>query len=126
MPAPLTEVGTSLDDVLCPFCSTVLQDAEAMKQGAEMTRGCEHVFMVAHDMAIVYLSDAAKAQLRIAGYTVNDSDPTDVQIESDDEDENRWAILDKAITGDEAKVLAVYAPPPVFDGSYYGVARSLR
>ncbi len=96
-----------------------------MNQGAEMSRECEHVFLVAHDMAIVYLSDVAKAQLRLAGYVVEDTNPKDVQVESSDENETLWTILDKAIVGEETKILAVYAPPPVFDGSYYGVARRL-
>jgi hypothetical protein len=126
MPVPMKEVGTSLDDVICPFCSVVLQDAEAVRACEEASQECEHVFLLAHDEGIEYLSDAAKGQLRAAGFTVDDSEPRDIEIQGPNDEASLWEIINESINGEEAQVLAVYAPAPVFAGSYFGVARSLH
>ena len=124
MPAPLVEVGTSLDEVHCPFCQTLIYATTAEFSEAEVAApACAHVFLLAHDEGIEYLSPAARAQLESSGVSL-DVEASPLNLTSENDDEGRWEILDRVITLAQARVLAVYAPAPVFAGWYMGVCET--
>lgn len=120
MSIEITEVGTTLDDIACPNCAAVVWDATAAREGHEWTPACVHVFLLAHDVAITYLRPDARTTLQESGVDLDG--PDDAIDISDDCHESRWDILDAHLPLDGARILAVYAPAPVFDGFYIGIA----
>ena len=126
MPAPLVEVGTSLDEVRCPFCQVVLYANTAeFTEATAHEPPCAHVFLLAHDEGIEYLSPPARTQLEASGVML-DEDAAPLELASTDDGEGRWEILDRVITLPDARVLAVDAPAPVFAGWYMGVCETPR
>lgn len=126
MAAPLIEVGTTLDEVRCTFCEVILYaDTPQFTEAIDHVPACPHVFLLAHDEGIVYLSPAARSQIEHSGNSI-DEDGILMELQSTNNGEDRWEILDRSIDLPQAQVLAVYAPAPVFAGWYIGVCESTQ
>lgn len=124
MSAPLRDVGSSLDTVLCPHCGAVVHEAvDPNNLEWDATPGCPHVFVLGHDLGIEFLSEAARLQLEAAGIAVEDYPEGGIEL-PEEEDESWLETIDRAISLPGAEVLAVYAPAPVFDGTYIGIAET--
>lgn len=120
MSIDVIEVGTTLDDIACPNCGEVVWGAGDARESEDWTPACAHVFLLAHDIAIAYLRPDARAMLEAAGVDV---DGPDDMFELDDEcHDSRWDILGAHVPLPGARILAAYAPAPVFDGIYVGIA----
>lgn len=121
------DTGRFFEGVDCPHCGTVLIrgfDDRDENEGFD-SPACEHVFVMAHDLGITYLSPEAMQEIKSAGLVVDMSEAPllHIQAVTDDEDEaDSWAVLGRAIRWPEAQILATYAPAPSFDGTYVGVA----
>lgn len=118
------DTGRFFEGVACPHCDTVVitgfRDRDSTIDDVVPTPACDHVFLIAHDMGIAYLSDAARAALDEAGVAVVGADDL-LELDGGDDEDDIWSLLSRAITWPESQVLAVYAPAPSFDGTYVGV-----
>lgn len=121
------DTGLFFEGVTCPHCeATIITgfDQRSDTQDALASEpGCDHVFLLAHDMGIAWISDDARAALAAAGIDVRDEDGL-IELGDPDDDDDTWALVGRAIGWPEAQILATYAPGPSFDGTYVGVAPS--
>lgn len=119
------DTGRFLEGVACPHCDAMVitrfQDRDLAIEDVLPTPACDHVFLIAHDMGIAYLSKAARAALGEAGVAVVDNDGL-LELDGGDGEDDIWSLLSRGITWPASQVLAVYAPAPSFDGTYVGVA----
>jgi len=125
----IREVGSSLDGASCPFCDAVVfppLDPNELEPWDPIP-ACEHVFFLAHDHGIGFVSERARAQLAASGVLAIDEGDLGIMLESNEDGEQRdpLELIRSCVHGDEAVILAVYAPAPVFEGQYVGVARRL-
>jgi len=125
MPIPQTETDLFFEGIDCPACGRVaLEGFDPNRVEAfDSETLCSHVFMRANDVGLEYLSAMAISVLETRGATV-DVDGGFVEVELAGEELNQAEVLDLlASDGNftEAKVLAVYAPAPVFNGAYVGL-----
>lgn len=113
------------EGVACPHCDAMVipafQERDSATDDVAPTPACEHVFLIAHDMGIAYLSEAARAALDDVGVAVVGDDGL-LELDGGDDMDDIWALLSRGITWPAAQVLAVYAPAPSFSGTYVGVA----
>ncbi len=132
MALEIREVGTSLDGATCPYCeATVLPayDPDELEPW-DPAPACEHVWGLAHDHGIAFLSSAARAQLAASGILVIDDDDLGIGLEVSEEPvggdrRGHVGLLADYVHGDGAAILAVYAPAPIFEGTYVGIAERL-
>jgi hypothetical protein len=126
MPAPLIEIGTTLDEIRCTFCEAILYaNTPEFTEAIDHVPACPHVFLLAHDEGILYLSPTARAQIENSDNSI-DEDGILMELQSPNNRKDRWEILDRSIDLPQAQVLAIYAPAPVFAGWYIGVCESTQ
>jgi hypothetical protein len=125
MAAPLEERDTFHLGTNCPVCEAqVIPGYGAEAWSDELVPACPHVFLIAHDEAISYLSPAALGWLKAADVKVDDTDGFIELFWERQPDAGRLQIIDAVTPLTDARVLAVYAPAPVFAGTYVGVSAS--
>ena len=110
-------------NLLCPNCSAVILTAYDPNDisGTHQAPGCEHVFLMGHDVALTYLSAAAKRVLKSHGVILVDEDGW---IDVDQEtlgDESVEDLLSAHEDFADAYIIGVYKPAPHPDGSYIGL-----
>ena len=128
MTIPQIDTGAFREDLKCPHCdSIVMRGFDPNNEiGWERELACNHVFLMADDIAIVYLSSESIRALRAADVIVEDVDGY-IDVTLNDEPLGHGEVCE-VLSGDAhfegAQVLAVYAPAPSFLGSYIGVTRA--
>lgn len=121
-----TDTGLYSEGVSCPYCDAVVitgfesQEAPGDSEPS-FEPPCAHVFLLAHDVGITYLSEAARLALSEAGITITGEQDL-LTLQGSEDDKSIWDLLGEAIQWPGAQVLAVYAPAPSLLGAYAGVA----
>lgn len=118
------DTGLFFEGVSCPHCAATIihgfDNRDATEPDSFAEPGCEHVFLIAHDLGIAYLSKDARSALVAAGIDISAQDDM-IELGSDSEEDDLWTLVGRGIRWPSAQVLAVYAPAPAFDGTYVGV-----
>ncbi len=129
MALEIREVGSGADDAACSVCGAIVLAAAdpATVEPWEPMPACEHVFFLGHDHGIAFISQRAQEQLAASGVLTITDPVLGISLESSEEGQQGDALdlIAANVHGDQAEILAMYAPAPSFEGQYVGVASRL-
>jgi len=122
----IQDTGLFFEGVKCPHCGAeIIPGFNRNEDGFEDfgMPPCEHVYLMANDAGITYLSQKVREQLETAGFRVDGANGELIEVEDVSKSESLdLGSIGRILDRPTAQILATYAPAPSFDGIYVGLS----